>query len=257
MQIKYNCQNVASFQELIESYPPRQFNSPRRSTVPLLSFWRYPPEKRIHSFYGILGLNPPGEFTAAFEYTVKPPQGKGKVSCTDLMFQCQSYCIAIEAKYTEPKYPWVEKWLQAGDINNRRKVLQGWLGRIGGVTGVNLAIEQVQKLEYQLIHRVASACSVDSTVCYVVYQVFDLTQKKQEYYSSQFDSFSRMLGLNSKLRLILLNVQIQPTDRYNSLKEKWQNGQRHLCDEVIKGLLNNDLMKFGKPQVVWSSGSNT
>jgi hypothetical protein len=255
MHIKYGHPHDPDLtpETLIDSYSAHQFESPLRSTVPLLAFWLNPEERR--RFCEKFNLLSPDEATGTFEYKVRPPRGRGTASHTDLMLEwpSNSHCVAIEAKYTEPPYQQVANWLRTGNINNRRDVLQGWLELIHRVTGILLTIEQVQEVEYQLIHRVASACSVDSKVRHVVYQVFGLTEDMEQcnHYIEQLRTLRQMLNSPLTPKLTLLAIPIRPENRYTNLMNRWHVGHRHLNEEVIEGILGNDLMTFEEPLVVW------
>lgn len=110
MQVKwkFKTRQVTGFDNLLENYDHEEFDSPRRSTIPLLVFWQNP-IPRLEQFSELLGfaLNSQAEFV--FEYQVSPIRGKGKPSHTDLMIITGDVAIAIEAKWTEPRYPTVRK----------------------------------------------------------------------------------------------------------------------------------------------------
>jgi hypothetical protein len=80
--------------------------------------------------------------------------------------------VAIEAKFTEPRYESVETWLAAARNTNRGEVLDGWIRAIEAGTETAVDREVVRELPYQLIHRTASLCCVSRRKRVVVYQVF-------------------------------------------------------------------------------------
>ena len=89
---------LTGHEALIDGYPDQQFNSPWRSTIPLVEFWRSP-EKRVRELCGALGLVVPTSVGLGFEHTVSPPRGRGKASHTDVMIATSQFAIAIEAKW--------------------------------------------------------------------------------------------------------------------------------------------------------------
>ena len=65
------------------------------------------------------------------EYTVRSPKGES-VSHTDVMLKSGPNALAIEAKWTEPMYKTVGRWLKDGNSRaNKETVLEGWLSLLG------------------------------------------------------------------------------------------------------------------------------
>src|SRR5690348_8836983 len=107
----FDLQPATSVDGLIGALPTGALASPRRSTVPLLDYWRSP-EARIVDLYRRVGiLEPPVEARLHFEYAVPVRAGRGKPSFTDLMIVSTGAAVAIEAKFTEPRYESVGAWL--------------------------------------------------------------------------------------------------------------------------------------------------
>ena len=120
-------QRAADFGALVALYSDDELASPLRSTVPLLDFWREPSE-RLGQLARLVG--PPtltGNAELRFEYEVPVQRGQGRASCTDLMIVTDRAAMAIEAKYREPRYPTVPQWVEDGNSEKRREVLEaGW-----------------------------------------------------------------------------------------------------------------------------------
>ena len=125
MQIEwaFSGSGVAGLNALFDRYSVQEFDSPTRSTIPLLEYWRSP-EERMQELTAALRLPLPRRVELNFEHTVHPPRGHGKPSCTDLMVISAEFVMAIEAKWTEPRYETVEYWLR--DSENRTEVLRSW-----------------------------------------------------------------------------------------------------------------------------------
>src|SRR5207247_11173459 len=101
--------------------------SPKRSTVPLLDYWREP-DLHLRDLWALLGLPRSDHTEMHFEYEVPVQRGRGKSSYTDLMVLSEEVAVAIEAKFTEPRYESVDKWLGPTPTANRREGSEGWLG---------------------------------------------------------------------------------------------------------------------------------
>ena len=80
--------------------------SPFRSTVPLLSLVEHSPHQ-WHSLLKLWGI--PINSAVHFEYCVSSPKPGGNPSKTDALVMSDSSVVAVEAKWTEPRYSTVEK----------------------------------------------------------------------------------------------------------------------------------------------------
>jgi hypothetical protein len=171
-------QEVKDFRALVQKMGDFAFASPRRSTVPLLDFWREP-MARLTDLSRRLGSSEINDPSFHFEYPVAVQGGRGKPSFTDLMIKATDVVIAIEAKHREPEYESCSTWLgDTAEGGNRRLVLGGWLKYINDATGAALSSDSVAHLPYQLIHRAASLFSIGGSERYLVYQVFEEGEKK-------------------------------------------------------------------------------
>jgi hypothetical protein len=236
---------VSDIGTVIRHYGENEFASPFRSTVPMLAYWQGL-EGRLQDFLGCLGLvGNAADLSATFEAKVKPPQGRGKASCTDLLLSGNGQRIAIEAKYTEPIYETVANWLTAGsNIDNRRDVLSGWLALINAACGTQLTIDAVQGVVYQLLHRTASACAVPGAKPVVVYQVF--TTDKHEEYTASLNELRRLIP-NSAIEFFLYELDFIPNAELQELMVRWQAGEREgLAAPVIALLETGNAGQFGK-----------
>jgi hypothetical protein len=263
--VTYDKKKVSSYDELLNCFSPKEFNSPFRSTVPNLSYWSWPDiGERVLETCQSLKLNIPESLTVSFEYQVDPPKGEGKASHTDLMLTWDGHCIAIEAKYTEGEYELVENWLAeplnendkkkgrtaADKKNNRIEVLRGWCKLINDRTGASLSENNVNDLTYQVLHRVASACFIKAGKCIVIYQGFSLPSNKFDYYRGELEKIYHRVGCPQTLDLYLYNIPIEPSGDYSRLQERWnEKKERHLSSEVLKGLMSGSFMSFAQPDI--------
>jgi hypothetical protein len=248
-QLFYSHIPIKDFKFLVESYEISEFSSPMRSTIPSLIYWKNL-EPRILEFFRYINVNAPATVNACFEYTVPVQGGKGKASHTDLMLFSKKHVVAIEAKYTEPPYDSVQKWLGDPSTENRLKVLDGWLGLIQKVTNIKLSPDDVSKSAYQLIHRTASACYPNGKSRFVVYQCFDLDKSKKRYYKEQLSKLSELLRSSNNLRFYLFNYPLIKSNEYKKLEALWNNGTRKLESPVKKGLIEGKMLDFGTPVIL-------
>lgn len=248
IQLQYRNEPVSDYLALTERYPESEFDSPYRSTIPLLCFWSNV-QDQLDDFTGLLGLRPMSQAVACFEFKVDVQKGEGKPSQTDLMITSDNHAIAIEAKYTEPRYETVNAWM--GNSSNRMQVLEGWLDLICSAVDRNeINIQDVVDLPYQLIHRCASACYPKVVYRTLVYQCFDLDEKKASYYRSQLKSLNELLDKPGKLEFFLMNIPLIKSQAYAELQNRWDCGERMMHIDVIRGLKHNEFLSFGNPTVI-------
>ena len=225
---------------LVAALDDADLNSPRRSTVPLVAYWR-DPIARLTWLQDRVGFPRAPRASFSFEHPVGPPLGRGKPSYTDLMILTPATAVAIEGKYTEPAYESVGAWLREPRDQNRSDVLQGWLRLLTTATGVGLTIDAVLHLPYQLVHRAASACCTDAGHRAVIYQVFNATHSKR-----YLDELHRLRALvkTPSLNLAVLSTPAFPTERFSRLLAQWDDGERKMAREVRSALLDEQTFTF-------------
>ncbi|MGI9043943.1 MAG: hypothetical protein ACR2GK_07425 [Gemmatimonadaceae bacterium] len=110
-----------------------------------------------------------GELSVAMERTVRSKAPGDRPSFTDAMVTSPTRVLAIEAKWTEPRYPVVRKRLartsphanklvQSQDLARNRAFITGWLDHMRPVATIPLDLDGFQDCVYQMVHRAASAC---------------------------------------------------------------------------------------------------
>ncbi len=155
-QLYYDKKPIRSINESLLLFPEKEFCSPYRSTIPLLSLIK-DGNRILSEILGEIGLNPDCDFH--LEFKVDPPQGRGMPSQTDLMIRRPGESLAIEAKWTEPRYDTVAEWRRKSErLTNTGKVLRGWLDLIQPHAQRNLDLNDFSDAVYQSVHRAASAC---------------------------------------------------------------------------------------------------
>jgi hypothetical protein len=106
VKLHFNKRFLTDLDALIKKYPEREFESPYRSTVPLLSLMKHGGDTWA-AILGELGMS--GQADLHVEFTVSSPKGRGKASHTDLMLRDADRVQAVEAKWGEPQYETVAK----------------------------------------------------------------------------------------------------------------------------------------------------
>jgi hypothetical protein len=239
---------AASFSDLVDKYGTAEFDSPFRSTVALLSYWRQP-DARLPAFASVLEVPLGDAAELHFEYQVPVQRGRGKPSCTDLMILSGATSMAVEAKSTEPRYQTVESWLSRETDRNRSDVLDGWLRLLNRVAHAPIARKKVEGLPYQLIHRAASACQPDVADRWLIYHVYSSSPDAATKYKADLEQLRTVLG-SSPLQVRLLWSELQPSAGCSELFNRWDKGERHLSAGVKQGLKAHDLFACGRLELI-------
>jgi hypothetical protein len=241
-------QPATDFVALVDLVPNDVLASPRRSVVPLLEFWRDTP-KALRQLEEACGLQLAYAADLHFEYGVPVQKGRGKPSYTDLLILTEHAIIGVEAKYTEPEYESVRAWLRDPRESNRVDVLAGWLELIEFRTSKVIDVEQVLDLPYQLIHRVASPCSVERAQRAVIYLVFG---SAAHHYSTQMRTFAELLG-DRRPVLAVMSCPFMPSAAYQEILNRWDAGERRLNHDMRSALRAGSLMTFSEIIVEYHS----
>ena len=241
IELRANDRAVRSFEELVEQLGLDAVASPKRSTVPLLDYWRQP-EPRVRVLEACLGVKPSDQAELHFEYEVPVQRGRGKSSYTDLMILGDDVAVAIEAKFTEPRYESVETWLGPEQTTNRADVLDGWVRAIEAVTEAAIDRDVVRKLPYQLIHRAASVCCVGRPKRAVAYQVFG--EAPGSYYAEDLRRLASVMVPGDRVSFYIVHSTFQPSAAYAQLVERWNAGERDMAADVRKALVAGPLLEF-------------
>ncbi len=239
--LHFGTAQVSDFRALVESFRAETFASPLRSTVPLLDFWRVP-ELRLEEFSRTIGIERIDSAKLFFEFPVPVRRGRGKPSFTDLLILGENVAIAVEAKFTEPPYQDVRSWLGPTPTVNRIAVLEGWLELAREVTGCRMERADVPDLPYQLIHRTASACSLEAPRRIVVYQTFG--GAVSSHYIEALSALLNLVGADGSLGFRLVRCAFQPSPEWTVLKARWESRESGLAEPIRRALLRDSLFSF-------------
>lgn len=247
MNIEWQLSSIkrANHKQIIESFKPSEFDSPSRSTVPFLEYWRHP-EKGIQNLKDTFEICFDGNIVFDFEHKVPVQKGIGTASHTDLAIikslnDVLELKIGIEAKFTEGRYDSCEKWIRSGtNEGNRVNVLEGWLSLLNIVSENNLTIQDVKNIPYQMIHRAASVCYGSANKKVLIYQVFNPGIKDQ-IYKYDLGNLREVLGSRADIKITYLESEFTPSDVWKKLNDQWLNGIRKLSKEVINALSEDEI----------------
>jgi hypothetical protein len=237
---------LGSVDEVLEKFAKKEFQSPYRSTVALLSWLKHEPES-VLTLLRELGSKDSVELF--IEYKVPPQNGRGNASHTDLMVLSGDVAIAIEAKWTEPRYKTVKKWLEEGSsLENRNAVLGGWLKQLGIEKS-----EDANDLIYQMVHRAASACIAgkqNTQKAVVVYLLFissdDTSSEKQlSDIRNDLQFLKKLVDPEVGLSFFLAAVPIRELEPFERIKPH-KKGTEETGVEVKKSLQEQRLFDFGE-----------
>lgn len=250
MKLFFDRDPVTHFDELIRGYAPNEFASPTRSTVSLLSLLKH--GGAVWS--GIAGALVGGSSAveAHVEYTVRPPQGSGKPSHTDVMLIAAGHACALEAKWTEPRYETVGEWLNRGtNPDNRRAVLDGWISSLRSRIRKSLDRGEFSDAVYQMVHRAASACEAGRSSAMAYLQFMPLPGGALPVTSAlecDLAHLHRVLGNPTPLPFYWVEVEVRPTAAFERIKEL-PKGSRDTEVAVRTALGEAPLFDFGSFRV--------
>jgi len=198
-----------SIDEVINSYGVDTFKSPYRSTIPLLA-WIKHDFTSFQAIFKKLGLSQNSDLI--FEYSVSPPDCKSTPSQTDLMIIDEFSALAIEAKWTESRYPTVEEWYDYSV--NRRNVLNSWINLLDVYSENNLNISDLVDIPYQMIHRAASACAMNKSSI-LAYLLFDKSHCR--VIEEDLRNFWDIMGMPANFKFYMIVIDLKITDNYNKI----------------------------------------
>ena len=242
----FNNDAVASFEQLVDCYGTKEFLSPTRSTIPLLSLLKEK-NKDFDELILRTGISSGAEIN--IEYQVKSPQGRGKASHTDAMIIDGGECLAIEAKWTEPPYETVEAWIKKGPSRkNREAVMTGWLQYLQKQANRTLCLQDFNDVVYQMVHRAASACATGEHPKLLYLHFTPRPDEKTSDPQHLLDGLRhlhKLLGAPMSFPFFLAEMEAQPTDAYKPALSLTKN-QPSTASELIMALKaeGNSLFKF-------------
>jgi hypothetical protein len=223
---------------ILDQLSGTKYNSYKTSSIPLAQYWKQYKKALKKLSNGIMH-----DFVTpklCFEFPTESGSGIGKSSMTDLMIIDGLVNVAIEAKYTEylsRESELLKKWIKSGNEKNRANVLNSWLEMIGKFES-EIVIDDLMEVDYQFIHRTASACKM-SDKPYVVYQVFydRVNENKKDEYIKKLKTYESKLNNSKNIDFYCWEVEVNLI-----IEENKQVNPFILMKEV-------DVYKFGKDKI--------
>jgi len=235
--------------DLILAFSDSALASSFRSTVPLLALAK----DDWTTLAKVLTLcNVSGDVSVAFERKVPSPKGEGLPSQTDAMVMFDQGALAIEAKWTEPRYETIATRLTRKDSNGRdsEEFVGGWLELLQPHATRPLRLDDFAGCVYQVVHRAASACGLGRAPS-LAYLHFTPTVKSaatSAQYLSDLSQVHALLGNPDGFPFFLIDVPIEPTGAFDALKHL-KKGSAETGKAVRSALLADELFEFGEPHV--------
>jgi hypothetical protein len=248
-QLFFDAEPVPDFETMVERFEARALASPFRSTVPLVALVKdqWP---LLHSILSVCGLSAT-DVGMHFEFTVKSPRGDGRPSQTDAMVLAESMAIAVETKWTEPRYPTVADRLNRGGASeSQRDFLTGWLDLLSPVAKKPLHLDSFSDVVYQMMHRAASAClpGLRSSLVYLHFVTVSATRSHPRHYRKDLTHLHSLLGCPAGFPFYLVELPMTLTTQFRKI-EGLKKGTRETDRAVRSALLSGGLFEFGEPAI--------
>ena len=135
MKLHFGSPDAFDYEGLLALYDDNGFQNLTRSTIPLLEYWHHNYPAAQNAFRA-LGIELDEQHTSYYYEYPTPSLHLAKASFTDLMIIGSDFAVAIEWKWTEPRYPTLGEWKSSGkDRAFRDSVLDHWLSIIRHTVG--------------------------------------------------------------------------------------------------------------------------
>jgi len=265
--IHFDDSAVADLSALIARYRPAEFESPYRSTIPLLALLRDGQSTLRHI---LIKCNMSAPVSLHLESRVASPRGRGTPSHTDLLALSDKASLAVEVKWSEPRYDTVSTWLNRDAASkgpptavyrdcpeNRTEVLEGWNELLAPHVRRTVGLSDYADAIYQMVHRAASACAWQRSPQLAYMRFTPLPNGEQPDFDqlwSDLVHLHRLLGSPSDFPFHLIEVQVKATPSFEKLRNL-QKGLPTTAQWVRQGLLSDRLFEFGHPQIRTLRGS--
>lgn len=242
----FGTKHIHDIDEALAHYGDDEFKSPTRSTVPLLSLLKHGGEVWKAIVSSLISSNE--KLEAHLEHQVKSPRGSGTPSHTDLMLLGTHEAVAIEAKWTEPRYPDVRTWRNSA---NRESVLDGWFSLVQPVSSQVLLADDFQNAVYQMVHRAASACSFGRrpTLVYLQFTPLPNGQATVSTIKQDLTDLHSKLGSPKTFKFSFIEIEIEPTSEFDGIKDL-PKGLASTAVSVMAALKGGQLFRFKRFEAI-------
>lgn len=250
-RIYYDKTPTDSVDSLLSKFKGKALQSPMRSTVPLLDMALHA-QSHLASIVEKCGAAPESELR--FEYEASSGSKSARPSQTDLMVLGNSRAVAVEAKWTEPRYESVARRLLrrtelrkkypsveslALDREHQEAEVRAWLSRLQPLAYESLTTAGMADVVYQMIHRAASAVATGLSPS-LLYLHFEDTEIRYGAstgtYKTDLADLHKKLGRPSGFRFYVATQPIQRTAAFRTIEglSRTQSSTRAAVREAIK-----------------------
>lgn len=250
-RIYYDKTSTDSVDSLLSHFRGKALQSPMRSTVPLLDMALHA-RPHLTSIAEKCGAEPESEIR--FEYEASSGSKSARPSQTDLMLLGNSRAVAVEAKWTEPRYETVASRLLrrttlrkndssvealALDREHQETEVRAWLSRLQPLAYEPLTTAGMANVVYQMIHRAASALAtgLSPSLLYLHFEEAGVQYgANAETYKSDLADLYKKLGRPSGFRFYVALQPIQRTAAFRTIEglSRTQSSTRAAVYEAIK-----------------------
>lgn len=250
----FDIEAMPDFAALCERFKGKPLQSPYRSTVPLLSLVEHS-QPQWNSLMDSFGV--PVDTTIHFEYRVASPKLGGNPSQTDALLMSESTVLAVEAKWTEPRYETVAKRLSKPEADGADPcvTVNGWLRHLQSFAAHRLQLEDFTDVVYQVLHRAASACAVATAprrLVQLVYLHFHPSPLKTSATTAQYVSdlgrLHTMLGSPAEITFVVVEMPLRSTPAFEAIKDLDKRDPATSV-RVLEALRRGPLFIFDTPTI--------
>ena len=237
MKYKLGNPHGMTMNQIIDLGNNEHFSKLTCSIIPTVDYWKNPENKILTKLMN-------EKCDICFEYPVSSIPF-ATASYTDVMLISDNIAIAVESKWTEP----------IGALCNRQKakrkdqVQSHWINIINEYLEKKFTLEQFKEIEYQLLHRVASACSLKKEKCIVVYQIF-YTDEPKEDFKNEILKIIELLS-DDRIEFYIHFVKIIPNQKYKELEDKIKSlsSKKEIIQEIKYTISYNQLFDFKQDDI--------
>lgn len=220
-----------TIEQIIELGNNEHFSKLTCSIIPTIDYWKNLNNKILTDI--IID-----DYNICFEYPVKSIKNATS-SYTDIMLISDNACIAIESKWTEN----IGVYCKNQKSKRKNEVQQHWINIISKYIGQNLIFEDFSDIEYQLLHRVASACSLNRAKCIVTYQIF-YRDILSDSFIQEIKKLKKLLN-TQKIKFYVNLVKIDFTDTYIKLNDEIKNlSKKNRIDKIKDSIKQFNFFNF-------------
>lgn len=258
----FNTEEQQGIDSLIAKFGSGAFASPYRSTVPLISLVKddYPLFDEI-----VRACARDAALAVHFEYQVKPAGVDANASHTDAMVYTPHAGVAVEAKWTEPRYEavptrFLNRVAQLSRLHPgktaehelaQKAVIEAWLNMLRPFSGRHIELDEASGIVYQMVHRAASAAA-SSQSPHLVYLHFEPSPRKgaatAKQYMDDLRALHELIGSPSGFPFYVVSLPTKPTAAFGEI-EGLPKGTKDTDLRVRRALASSRLFEFGTPSI--------